>query len=181
MNIRLKAKIVLSLVSIMTCQTLAFQKPILVSAVESNSKLVSSVKENKSLGGFALVTKKYIKYLNCNSYEYKHTKTGARLIFIDNKEQEKMFCVSFRTPTKDSTGVNHIIEHSVLQGSKNYPVKDPFIQMSKQSLNTFLNAMTLPDYTMYPVSSKNDKDFNNLMSVYFDAVFYPNVTKDKRI
>ncbi|EES92195.1 Zn-dependent peptidase, insulinase family [Clostridium botulinum D str. 1873] len=181
MNIRLKAKIVLALVSIMTCQTLALQKPVLVSAVESNSKLVSSVKENKSLGGFELVTKKYIKALNCNSYEYKHTKTGARLIFIDNKEQEKMFCVSFRTPTKDSTGVNHIIEHSVLQGSKNYPVKDPFIQMSKQSLNTFLNAMTLPDYTMYPVSSKNDKDFNNLMSVYLDAVFYPNVTKDKRI
>ncbi|MCD3246277.1 peptidase M16 [Clostridium botulinum C] len=181
MNRRLKAKIVLALVSIMTCQTLALQKPVLVSAVESNSKLVSSVKENKSLGGFELVTKKYIKALNCNSYEYKHTKTGAKLIFLDNKNEDKMICVNFRTPTKDSTGVNHIIEHSVLQGSKNYPVKDPFIQMSKQSLNTFLNAMTAADMTMYPVSSKNDKDFNNLMSIYLDAVFHPNMINDERI
>lgn len=181
MHRKLKAKIVLALVSVMIGQTLAFQKPIVVSAIEPSEKLVDSLESNKSLGGFELVTKKYIKEMNCNSYEYKHTKTGARLIFLDNKKEDKMICINFRTPTKDSTGVNHIIEHSVLQGSKNYPVKDPFIQMSKQSLNTFLNAMTAADMTMYPVSSKNHKDFNNLMSVYLDAVFYPNMINDERI
>ncbi|EDS77024.1 Zn-dependent peptidase, insulinase family [Clostridium botulinum C str. Eklund] len=181
MNKRLKSKIVLALVTVMTVQTLIFNYPREVHAVDLSSKAVSLFKDKKSLGGFELVSKKYIKDLNCNSYEYKHVKSGAHLIFLDNKNEDKMICVNFRTPTKDSTGVNHIIEHSVLQGSKNYPVKDPFIQMSKQSLNTFLNAMTAADMTMYPVSSKNDKDFNNLMSVYLDAVFYPNMIKDERI
>lgn len=152
-----------------------------VKALDIQNHIVSyKVKEN-SLGGFKLVSKSLVKDLNCNAYIYEHKKSGAQLIFLDNKSDEKMFSVTFRTPTKDDTGVNHIIEHSVLQGSKKYPVKDPFIQMSNRSLYTFLNAMTGSDYTIYPVSSKNYKDFHNLMSVYLDAVFYPNMLKDKRI
>ncbi|KEH93491.1 insulinase family protein [Clostridium novyi] len=181
MNKKIKSKIGLTLATVMTFQTLMFSCPKEVYSVDLTSKLVSLFKDKDSLGGFKLVSKKRIKDLNCNSYEYKHEKSGAKLIFLDNKEEDKMICINFRTPTKDSTGVNHIIEHSVLQGSKNYPVKDPFIQMSKQSLSTFLNAMTADDMTMYPVSSKNNKDFNNLMSVYLDAVFYPNMIKDERI
>lgn len=181
MNRKIKSKIGLALATVMTFQTLMFSCPKEVYAMDLSSKLVTLFREGKSLGGFKLVSKKHIKDLNCNSYEYKHEKSGAHLIFLDNKDEDKMICVNFRTPTKDSTGVNHIIEHSVLQGSKNYPVKDPFIQMSKQSLSTFLNAMTADDMTMYPVSSKNNKDFNNLMSIYLDAVFYPNMIKDERI
>ena len=181
MNRRLKAIIALTLVTVMASQTFIFQKFNRVKASGTDVQSSYEITDKNSLGGFELVSKKWIEDLKCNAYTYKHDKSGARLIYLDNKNDDKMFSVTFRTPTKDSTGVNHIIEHSVLQGSKNYPVKDPFIQMSKQSLNTFLNAMTASDSTMYPVSSKNEKDFNNLMSVYMDAVFYPNMVKDKRI
>lgn len=181
MKKRLKSTMVLTLVTAMVSQTLIFGNLNKAKALDLNSKVCYSSSKKDSLGGFELVSKKWIKGLKCNACEYKHTKTGARLIFLDNKNEDKMFSVTFRTPAKDNTGTNHIIEHSVLQGSKKYPVKDPFVKMSKQSLNTFLNAMTGNDYTMYPISSKNDKDFNNLMNIYLDAVFYPNMIKDKKI
>jgi len=111
----------------------------------------------------------------------RHRKTGARLFLIPNDDNNKVFNIAFRTPPSDSTGVPHIIEHTVLCGSERYPARDPFIELVKGSLNTFLNAMTYPDKTMYPVASTNDKDFINLMSVYMDAVFHPNITKTDKI
>lgn len=111
----------------------------------------------------------------------RHKKTGARVVLLSNDDDNKVFCIGFRTTPKDSTGVAHIMEHSVLCGSRNFPVKDPFVELCKGSLNTFLNAMTYPDKTIYPVASCNDKDFQNLMHVYLDAVFYPNVYENEAI
>ena len=115
------------------------------------------------------------------SYLLKHKKTGARIALLSNDDENKVFYIGFRTPPADSTGVPHIIEHSVLCGSKEFPVKDPFVELVKGSLNTFLNAMTYSDKTVYPIASCNDKDFQNLMHVYLDAVFYPNIYNEKRI
>ncbi|MBQ2546532.1 MAG: insulinase family protein, partial [Clostridia bacterium] len=111
----------------------------------------------------------------------RHKKSGARVCILPNDDENKLFCAAFRTPPEDSTGVCHIIEHTVLCGSKNFPSRDPFMQLAKGSLNTFLNAMTYPDKTLYPVASCNDKDFKNLMNVYMDAVFYPNIYKYRQI
>jgi Zn-dependent M16 (insulinase) family peptidase len=110
-----------------------------------------------------------------------HKKTGARVAIIANDDNNKVFSIGFRTPPANSTGVAHIIEHSVLCGSKNFPAKDPFVELAKGSLNTFLNAMTYPDKTVYPVASINDQDFKNLMHVYMDAVLYPNIYQRKEI
>ena len=110
-----------------------------------------------------------------------HKKTGARVVLIENDDNNKVFSIGFRTPPVNSTGVAHIIEHSVLCGSKNFPAKDPFVELAKGSLNTFLNAMTYPDKTLYPVASMNDQDFKNLMHVYMDAVFHPNIYQKKEI
>jgi len=110
-----------------------------------------------------------------------HKKTGARVVVIANEDDNKVFSIGFRTPPANSTGVAHIIEHSVLCGSKNFPAKDPFIELAKGSLNTFLNAMTYPDKTVYPVASVNNQDFKNLMHVYMDAVLYPNIYQRKEI
>lgn len=110
-----------------------------------------------------------------------HKKTGARVALIANDDNNKVFSIGFRTPPVNSTGVAHIIEHSVLCGSKNFPAKDPFVELAKGSLNTFLNAMTYPDKTLYPVASVNDQDFKNLMHVYMDAVLYPNIYQRKEI
>jgi Zn-dependent M16 (insulinase) family peptidase len=106
-----------------------------------------------------------------------HEKSGARLLSLENDDDNKVFSISFRTPPGDNTGIPHIIEHSALCGSRKYPTKEPFIELAKGSLNTFLNAMTFPDKTMYPVASRNKKDFYNLMNVYLDAVFYPNLAR----
>lgn len=114
-------------------------------------------------------------------YVLRHDKTGARIALIANSDDNKTFVISFNTPQSDSTGVPHILEHSVLCGSKKYPVKDAMGEISKGSLNTFLNALTFPDRTLYPVASCNDKDFHNLMSVYLDAVFYPRVYEERKI
>ncbi|MCR4599418.1 MAG: insulinase family protein [Acetatifactor sp.] len=111
----------------------------------------------------------------------KHKKTGARIALLENDDENKVFYVGFRTPPMDSTGVAHILEHSVLCGSEKYPLKDPFVELVKGSLNTFLNAMTYPDKTVYPVASCNDQDFQNLIDVYLDAVFHPNIYKKKAI
>ncbi|SHH02988.1 insulinase family protein [Tepidibacter thalassicus] len=142
-----------------------------------NTQLV----ENKIYNGFELKSKKYIEDIQSTLMEFEHIKSGAKLYYLQNNDDNKRFSITFRTPPKDNTGVNHIIEHSVLCGSKNYPVKDPFLLMKKQSLQTFLNAMTGPDYTTYPVASKNEKDLENLMSVYLDAVFYPNIYNNPKI
>lgn len=130
---------------------------------------------------YKVVEKRKINDLNSMSYLLEHKKTGARVALISNDDNNKVFYVGFRTPPTDSTGVPHIIEHSVLCGSREFPVKDPFVELVKGSLNTFLNAMTYSDKTVYPVASCNDKDFQNLMHVYLDAVFYPNIYKEEKI
>ena len=124
---------------------------------------------------YAVLEQREIKELKSTAYLLRHKKTDAKVIVMENDDENKVFYIGFRTTPKESTGVSHILEHSVLCGSKNFPVKDPFIELAKGSLNTFLNAMTYPDKTVYPVASCNDKDFQNLMHVYLDAVFYPNI------
>lgn len=129
----------------------------------------------KEYNGFKLLERKHISEINSNGMIFEHKKSGARLFYLENDDDNKVFAISFRTPPEDSKGTPHILEHSVLCGSKKFPVKEPFVELVKGSLNTFLNAFTFPDKTMYPVASTNDKDFSNLMDVYLDAVFYPNI------
>lgn len=126
--------------------------------------------------GFELIRDQYISELKTRARIYRHIQTGAELISLENDEENKVFGITFRTPPTDSTGVPHIIEHSVLCGSRKYPVKEPFTEMVKGSLNTFLNAFTYPDKTCYPVASQNLQDFYNLVDVYLDAVFFPLLT-----
>ena len=133
------------------------------------------------LTSYELIQEKNLKDLKSEGYLLRHKKTGARILLMDNKDENKVFFIGFRTPPEDSTGLPHILEHSVLCGSKNFPLKDPFVELVKGSLNTFLNAMTYPDKTVYPVASCNDKDFQNLMHVYMDAVFYPNIYQHDEI
>ncbi len=128
-----------------------------------------------ALKNYELVQQKTLHDLKSEGYLLRHKKSGARVLVMENDDENKVFSIGFRTPPEDSTGVPHILEHSVLCGSKNFPVKDPFVELVKGSLNTFLNAMTYPDKTVYPVASCNDKDFQNLMHVYMDAVLYPNI------
>ncbi len=123
--------------------------------------------------GFELVESRDIPEINSRVRLFRHIKTGARLVSIENDDENKVFGIGFRTPPRDSTGVAHILEHVVLAGSRKYRVKEPFVELIKGSLNTFLNAMTYPDRTVYPVASTNLKDFYNLIDVYLDAVFYP--------
>lgn len=130
---------------------------------------------------YEIIEKRELKDLNSMAYRLKHCKTGANIVVLSNDDENKVFNIGFRTPPTDSTGVAHILEHSVLCGSKNFPAKDPFVELAKGSLNTFLNAMTYPDKTLYPVASCNDKDFQNLMHVYLDAVFYPNIYQEEHI
>ena len=131
--------------------------------------------------GFKLVEKRFVKEVNAECYYFKHEKSGARLFKIAADDKNKLFNIAFKTTPQDDYGTPHIMEHSVLNGSKHFPVKSPFDVLMKGSLNTFLNAMTGADFTTYPVASMNDKDYFNLMHVYLDAVFYPNVLTDKRI
>lgn len=135
----------------------------------------------EDLKAYTIIEKRKIGDLNSEGYLLKHKKTGANITLLLNDDENKVFYIGFRTPPKDSTGVAHILEHSVLCGSKHFPVKDPFIELAKGSLNTFLNAMTYPDKTVYPVASCNDKDFKNLVHVYLDAVFYPNIYNEDKI
>lgn len=122
---------------------------------------------------YKLIKKEYIQDIECMGYVLEHNKTKALICLLENDDENKAFTIGFKTPPKDDTGVCHIIEHTVLAGSKKYPVKEPFLELMKSSLNTFLNAMTYPDRTIYPVSSCNKKDFENLMDIYLDAVFNP--------
>lgn len=129
----------------------------------------------KDLTTYELLKEEELRGIKSKGYQLRHKKSGARILLIENDDDNKVFSIGFRTPPSDSTGVPHIMEHSVLCGSKNFPAKDPFVELVKGSLNTFLNAMTYPDKTVYPVASCNDKDFQNLMHVYMDAVFHPNI------
>lgn len=131
------------------------------------------MKINDVVHGFRLLKTDYVKEAASDTFEFVHVKSGARLLYLKNKDDNKVFSIAFRTPPEDDTGVAHIIEHSTLCGSRKFPLKEPFVELVKGSLNTFLNAMTYPDKTVYPVASCNDKDFHNLMNVYLDAVFYP--------
>ena len=131
-----------------------------------------------TLAGFALQREAQIPELNIRARLYRHLKTGAELLSLENDDENKVFGINFRTPVSDSTGVMHILEHSVLGGSKKYQVKEPFIELAKGSLKTFLNALTYPDRTCYPVASTNTQDFYNLMDVYLDAVFNPLLTPE---
>ncbi len=132
----------------------------------------------QSLHGFKLIKQETIKELNSRSLHFEHEVTGAEVLILENDDDNKVFSVTFRTPPENDRGVAHILEHSVLCGSRKYPVREPFMELVKGSLQTFLNAMTFPDKTMYPVASRNHKDFRNLMSVYLDAVFFPRITED---
>lgn len=130
---------------------------------------------------YTKIKTKFIEDIQSNVTVYKHNKTNARICTIENDDNNKVFSIAFRTPAINNGGLTHILEHSVLCGSKNYPVKDPFVELLKSSLNTFLNAFTFPDKTMYPCASQNLKDFKNLMSVYMDAVFYPQIYQHEEI
>ena len=130
---------------------------------------------------YTKVTSRFIEDIQSNVTIYRHNQTGARICTIENDDSNKVFSIAFRTPPMNNGGLTHILEHSVLCGSKKYPVKDPFVELLKSSLNTFLNAFTFPDKTMYPCASQNDKDFKNLMSVYMDAVFYPQIYSHEEI
>ncbi len=126
--------------------------------------------------GFELIREHDVPEINSKARLYRHAATGAELLSLVNSDENKVFGVSFATPPTDSTGVAHILEHSVLCGSRKYPIKEPFVELMKSSLNTFLNAMTFPDKTCYPVASQNVQDFYNLIDVYLDAVFHPRLT-----
>ena len=142
---------------------------------------IKSIEEVVIPEEYELVFTKELEDIKALGIYLRHKRSGARLALVSNEDDNKVFCIGFKTPPEDSTGVAHIVEHTVLCGSKKYPSKDPFIEMAKGSLNTFLNAMTYPDKTIYPVASCNDKDFKNLMSVYLDAVFYPNLYTNRAI
>lgn len=133
------------------------------------------LKVGSNYSGFTLKEENELQEINSLGRLFIHDKSGARLYNIENDDDNKVFSIAFRTPPSDNTGVPHIIEHSVLCGSKKFPIKEPFVELAKGSLNTFLNALTFADKTVYPVASKNDKDFYNLMDVYLDAVFNPNI------
>lgn len=133
------------------------------------------------LAAYEILEEKELSDIHSTGYRLRHKKSGARITVISNDDENKVFYIGFRTPPQNSTGVPHIMEHSVLCGSEKYPLKDPFVELVKGSLNTFLNAMTYPDKTLYPVASCNDTDFDNLMDVYMDAVLHPNIYKYREI
>ncbi|XP_020580862.1 presequence protease 2, chloroplastic/mitochondrial-like isoform X2 [Phalaenopsis equestris] len=148
------------------------------SAVSTSSQPAAQGHEISEKHGFEKISEQFISECKSNAILYKHKKTGAEVISVSNDDENKVFGIVFRTPPKDSTGIPHILEHSVLCGSKKYPLKEPFVELLKGSLNTFLNAFTYPDRTCYPVASTNTKDFYNLVDVYLDAVFFPRCVED---
>lgn len=135
----------------------------------------------EQLAAYTVIEKQELKEVKGTGYVLSHNKTKARVMVVENEDNNKVFTIGFRTPPENDTGTPHIMEHSVLCGSKHFPVKDPFVELCKGSLNTFLNAMTYSDKTVYPVASLNKKDFHNLMHVYMDAVLYPNIYEKKEI
>ena len=146
-----------------------------------NRDLKKQLEELKTLSAYEYLTETEIPEIRATGVTMAHRKTGARVFLLLCGDSNKVFTIGFRTPSRDSTGVAHIVEHTVLCGSEKYPSKDPFVELVKGSLNTFLNAMTYPDKTIYPVASCNDTDFRNLMDVYLDAVFHPNLYREEKI
>lgn len=142
---------------------------------------MSQLEAIKNLDTYRVVEHKMIEEMQSEGIVLEHKKTKARLFLVSNDDENKVFCIGFRTPPDNDCGLPHILEHSVLCGSDKFPLKDPFVELVKGSLNTFLNAMTYPDKTVYPVASCNDKDFHNLMDVYMDAVLHPNIYKEEKI
>ena len=138
------------------------------------------MKADTFLHGFQTLTKQESQELHGTMIQMRHS-CGAMLYYLDNAAENKVFSIAFRTLPEDHTGVFHILEHSLLCGSDRYPVKEPFVELLKSSMNTFMNAMTFPDKTVFPVSSRNEKDYLNLVSVYLDAVFHPRLLRDPRI
>ena len=135
----------------------------------------------KALSAYQFVTERRIEEMDSQGIVLEHKKSGARVFLMANEDENKVFFIGFRTPPDDSTGLPHILEHSVLEGSEKFPVKDPFVELVKGSLNTFLNAMTYLDKTVYPLARCNDKDFQNLMDVYLDGVFHPSIYREPKI
>ncbi len=135
----------------------------------------------KKLSAYRVTEEACVKEMNSRAVVLEHVKSGAKVFLLSNEDNNKVFSIGFRTPPEDSTGLPHILEHSVLCGSEKFPVKDPFVELVKGSLNTFLNAMTYPDKTVYPVASCNDKDFQNLMDVYLDGVLHPAIYREPKI
>ncbi|KAK6159361.1 hypothetical protein DH2020_006675 [Rehmannia glutinosa] len=148
------------------------------STVQSSPEFLGADDDVADKLGFEKVSEEFIEECKSRAVLYKHKKTGAEIMSVSNDDENKVFGVVFRTPPKDSTGIPHILEHSVLCGSRKYPLKEPFVELLKGSLNTFLNAFTYPDRTCYPVASTNTKDFYNLVDVYLDAVFFPKCVED---
>ncbi len=140
-----------------------------------------NLKKGDQIHGFTLVDSQFIPDANAQVHTFAHKQSGGQVIWVENDDQNRSFGIGFKTPPKDSTGVAHIVEHSVLSGSRKYPAKDPFMTMLKTSMNTFLNAMTFSDMTIYPVSSMNEEDFHNLTDVYLDAVFFPKMMIEEHI
>lgn len=138
-------------------------------------------KKGDRVHGFCVTAASHIEEVNSDAYQMEHIKSGARLMYLDNDDDNKVFYICFRTTPDNSKGTPHIMEHSTLCGSRKYPLKEPFVELAKGSLNTFLNAITWPDKTMYPIASRNAVDFHNLMDVYLDAVFYPDCIKNPQI
>lgn len=135
----------------------------------------------EQLDAYRIVDRRTIREMQSEGIVLEHRKTKAKVFLVSNEDDNKVFCIGFRTPPDDDTGLPHILEHSVLCGSDKFPLKDPFVELVKGSLNTFLNAMTYPDKTVYPVASCNEKDFQNLMDVYMDAVLHPNIYHEEKI
>jgi len=154
---------------------------IFVLALGLAANLYANFEPGNTYHGFKLIEKKFVEEVNSECLVFEHVKSGARLLKIAAEDNNKTFSITFKTVPETDCGTPHIMEHSVLNGSKNFPVKSPFDVLYKGSLNTFLNAMTSSDWTMYPVASMNDKDYFNLMHVYLDAVFNPLIYDDPRI
>jgi Zn-dependent M16 (insulinase) family peptidase len=144
-------------------------------SVAAKTKNQSNLKPGDKLHGFLVNTVETVPELQLTAYRLRHEKTGGDYLHIDRNDNNNVFAVAFRTTPTDSTGLPHILEHTTLCGSEKYPCRDPFFKMLNRSLATFMNAMTGPDYTVYPFATQNLKDYQNLMSVYLDAVFKPNL------
>lgn len=166
---------------ILAAVTIALSMILLTGSDGKTSQSAKPLQIGALVHGFKLEQKQFIRELDGEGYLFRHLKSGARLLKVVSKDDNKVFSVAFKTPPPDDTGIPHIMEHSVLNGSENFPVKSPFDVLAQGSLKTFLNAMTSSDSTIYPVASRNDKDFSNLMHVYLDAVFKPLIHRDPRI
>ncbi len=152
-----------------------------LTATTSAAINLSEVAIGNTYEGFKLVKKQWSEEAASTVYQLEHVKTGGKVIYFENNDRHKAFDVVFKTPVHDNTGVNHVLEHSVLSGSAKYPSKSPFMTMAQTSVNTYANALTYTDKTAYPFSSQNDKDFDNLMNVYMDAVFAPKIVQDEKL